>query len=289
MTLALRLLLHIGLITPITSYAPESHVTSETTLPSTNQAQQATAIINPPTDVASTFAACPATAQQLTLKFRPILTSLAGITGLTGATYIHDRSILVAHEGGHFVAGALAGYKPTKFYVNPKFWGEGYVSYSTVKGPVSNILVSIAGPLGGIAAYMAWLKLWNILMRYWKTGNAKESVLQGIKDPIFNEDASAWAIGGSFLGSSLHWLGNMVPSSINPINKLIPTFMIPGGRLLKDNDADAIRHALAQIAPLLAKAYPLLAYAGFAGLIGYGAYGVYVTCKAKKSAGKPLW
>lgn len=286
----MRLVLYIGLIVSITSYTVEPNVTTETTPTFAGPVQQTTSTTDTIGDTAGASASPSTTMQQqLTLQFKPILTSLTGIASLAGASYFHDRSILLAHEAGHFVVSKLGGYQTTNFFVNPKFWGEGSISTSVPRGTAADILVSIAGPLGGIAAYMAWLKIWNILMHYWKTKNVKESVLQGIKDPIFNEDASMWAIGGTFWGASLHWLGNMVPSSINPINKIIPTFMIPGGRPLTDTDADYIQKSFARMVPLLAKTYPLLAYAGFAGLLGYGAYGVYVTYKAKKSAGKPLW
>ena len=145
-------------------------------------------------------------------------------------------------------------------------------------------LVALAGPLGGITAHLAWLQVWNVAMRYWKSGNVKESMIEGRKDPLFNKDSSLLAIGGTFYGIYRHYIRNMIPTTFGrnaSYGELAGT--------IATNDAVDIQQALANIAPFLAKAYPFIAYAGLAGLIGYGIYGLYVTTKEKMKVDKPTW
>jgi hypothetical protein len=273
------LLLVVGglAIAPVGSYAGKLES------PSTAITEQATQTQTPA--VASAVAPTrPSTIHQLTLKFKPVLAYLAGMAALASVPYLHDRSIVVGHEGSHVAVALLGGYMGG-LYVSPKFWGGAAMGHNCPIGSPMHGLIAIAGPLGGINAYLAWLNIWNVAMRYWKSGNVKESIIEGIRDPLFNTDSSLLAIGGTFYGIYQHYINNMIPSS----NCLLDTSYGPLADTVQGNDAVAVQQALANIAPFLAKAYPFIAYAGLAGLIGYGVYGLYVTAKAKMKAENPTW
>lgn len=230
-----------------------------------------------------TSEACPSTMQKLTLKFKPVLNAAAGMATLAGAVYLHDRSTTLVHEGAHAMAAELAGYT-SNVYVSPQFRGGAYFTYWGCSTPIQTALIYLAGPLGSITAALAWFRIWNIAMRYWKSGDVKESVTKGFKDPYFNKDSSLLAIGANFYHIYDQYINNLFPLTAT----LDSSYgALAGTKAL--NDAAQIQEALGKIAPLLVKAYPFLAYAGLAGLMGYGAYGLYATYKAKKQSEKPTW
>lgn len=273
------LLITVGLLlTPTYYHAPDNKTPAMITV--STESKQETAISTTETPDS---APCPSTFQKLTLKFKPILKTLSGAAALASAPYLIDRSIVAAHEGSHLMAAMLSGYRGD-MYISPKFWGGGCMSHNCPAGNPMRGLIALAGPLGGVAAYLAWLQIWNIAMRYWNSGNVKESVLEGKKDPLFNKDSSFLAIGGAFCGIYEHYRTNMIPMYVI-LNDNYGKYT----GILKGNDGVSIQNALANIAPFLAKAYPFLAYAGLAGLMSYGVYGVYATYKAKKEAGIDDW
>lgn len=287
------LLIAIGLLllTPMHYYAAEEPSSASIKAPTELKQKESTSTTTAATETPDS-ASCPSTMQKLTLKFKPLLNSLGNVNLSTGlglaaaaasTAYLHDRSIVTAHEGAHAFTAIAGGYRGD-LYISPKFWGGAWMSHNCPAGTPMHGLISLAGPLGGVMAYLAWLQIWNMAMRYWKSGNVKESFIKGKKDPLFNKDSSLLAIGGTFYGISYHYIRNMLPGTYIRSATYGELAGSVGG-----NDAVDIQNALANIAPFLAKAYPFLAYAGLAGLMGYGAYGLYATYKAKKEAGQPLW
>lgn len=223
---------------------------------------------------------CPSTTQSISLKFKPILRGLAGIAAIAAPAYVHDRSIIFAHEASHAAVAALSGSKIRSFYVSPRYFGAGYMQSTCPPNTFSHVLMTLAGPLGGITAYLAWLRAWNVFVRYSKTGNVKESFVQGLRDPLFTENASLYVTGGTLFGAGTHYADHLIPA----LGQVDSAFA-----WIAPNDGARIQQTLMYIAPLLAKAYPFMAYAGLAGLVGYGAYGLYTIYKAKKQASLPLW
>ena len=269
------LMIALGLlISPVYCHAAETPVIPATVEQDNGPMEQA---------VSTEAQNAPSCIQKLTLKLKPVFTPLAGLAAAAGTAYLHDRTVTMGHEGSHVFTAMLGGYGGD-LYVSPKFWGGAWSSHNCPAGTPMAGLIALAGPFGGITTYLAWLQVWNMAIRYWKSGNVKESIAEGKKDPLFNKDSSLLAIGGTFYGIYQHYIHNLIP-----IRFVRDASFGPLAGTATVNDAVQVQEALANIAPFLAKAYPFLAYAGLASLMGYGTYGLYATYKAKKQAGQWLW
>jgi hypothetical protein len=178
-----------------------------------------------------------------------------------GYTYI--MSITCAHELSHAAVAGLTGHT-TSMHISPYLWGgKNYVLHSCPQYTFNSVFISLAGPLGGIAASLAWSPLLQLFLQCATTKDNKKEEWKFLFEKRFG-------IVVSFIGAINELWTNLIPG--------YATFGPP-------NDGLQIQRSLTILAPSLAKAYPFIIYTSLAGLIGCGVYSLfYATHKAKNQA-----
>lgn len=134
-----------------------------------------------------------------------------------GVYYSTSFWTLLAHEYGHKIAARLLFGVNSTIEMTPTFAGvEGYTQYygqipQDFRNGFKSAAMSAAGPIFGVAAGYGILKLYNILYEYSdESKSIKNSIVDGIKKPLVNEDQSLKlqiAVGLS----SLNHLANLLP------------------------------------------------------------------------------
>lgn len=174
-------------------------------------------------------------------------------------TYLVNRSVSVAHEGGHALAAWLVGKKITTFHVSAAFNGGGVLQYAPKEVGLKEVFLVLAGPLGGAAAYFAWGKLIE----------AASYAIDGDEHKETNILAKLTGFTFGSLGALIQ-LDNLTPSK----HLLGASYGPCAGKTLL-SDGGQIQQNLAAIAPVLGMAYPYIARAGLMAFVGYSAYRIY--------------
>lgn len=202
------------------------------------------------------------------------------LAGLYGLNYVWDRSIVLAHEGGHALAALATGNKVTAFHVSKDLGGGGHISvnYASDTTVIKNISIYLAGPICGAATHFMWGKLGELAVR--------------LKHDKEHKDLSLLArIGGcvyASIGALAHLSEQLTPS--------ICTLNASYGELAEKtvfNDGALIQETIKIVSPFLGAMYPHIVYVGLTAFAGYSAYRVYTMFKdlekevsKKKAAGE---
>lgn len=195
-------------------------------------------------------------------SMRPIalLSIFAGIAGLV---YLHNRSIVLAHEGGHALAAWIVGNKLKYFHVDTAFMGGGCLDYVYKTTGLKRAFQSLGGPLGGVAAYFGWEKLFESGQR--KLCGDKES---GLFTKLIVRTLALY-------GSFTHLTDNLIPKAVVTLDQSYG----PMAGLRAITDGTSIQENLAIVSPILGAAYPSIAWAGIAAFTGYSVYRIYQVWK----------
>lgn len=187
------------------------------------------------------------------------------LAGLYGLNYVWDRSIVLAHEGGHALAALATGNKVTAFHVSKDLGGGGHISvnYASDTTVTKNIIICLAGPICGAATHFMWGKLGEFAVRL---NHGKE-----------HKDLSLLArIGGCVYASigALFQLAQLTPRTFT-LNETYGD----AAETVAFNDGALIQETIKIVSPFLGAMYPHIVYVGLTAFAGYSAYRVYTMFK----------